>query len=564
MPKRITYVGFELQKCVFERGRAARTHRLDGYCGCDSNAREQTHEATRVSGADGECSGRTSGAADVGPRGTSGLRALTPRRGGMRRRSTTASACRAVAAEVADAPADPVTPPYLTRRRPSSPSTSAGNCSSTTSSSSRRHLDAHLPPAEGRTRPTRSSGPTSRGRSRRQRAHGDGVQRRRLVRPGGPAVQDVVHGRVRPRHLLRHRPRTASAGTKPELDVREGHQHRPARRARLGHRLARPTTRRTRSGGTRCSAATREGGRFGQSVYFSADGIHWGEPRASAPARPATAPPPSTTRSARCGSTASAHGWGGPRRRRYWETPDLVERAAVGEDRRAAACGSAPTSSTRSATTCKVPPQLYNLDCVAYESLLLGLFTIWRGDRTSAGPAEAERGLRRLQPRRLPLAPARPPRVHRRVGDGRATGTGATCSRPAAAAWSSATSCTSTSAAGPACRATARRATAAAATGLAVLRRDGFASMDAGDDGRHADDAAGALHAASTCSSTSTPDGGELTRRGARRGRARSSPGCRAANCVPVRGDKTRQAVTWKAAPTWRPRPASRCGSAST
>src|SRR5205085_10848506 len=28
----------------------------------------------------------------------------------------------------------------------------------------------------------------------------------------------------------------------------------------------------------------------------------------------------------------------------------------------------------------KVPTQLYNLDCVAYESLLLGLFVIWRGD----------------------------------------------------------------------------------------------------------------------------------------------------------------------------------------
>jgi hypothetical protein len=26
-----------------------------------------------------------------------------------------------------------------------------------------------------------------------------------------------------------------------------------------------------------------------------------------------------------------------------------------------------------------VQPQLYNLDAVAYESLLLGLFTIWRG-----------------------------------------------------------------------------------------------------------------------------------------------------------------------------------------
>ena len=27
-------------------------------------------------------------------------------------------------------------------------------------------------------------------------------------------------------------------------------------------------------------------------------------------------------------------------------------------------------------------PQLYNLDCVAYESLLLGLFSIWRGQPT--------------------------------------------------------------------------------------------------------------------------------------------------------------------------------------
>ena len=28
----------------------------------------------------------------------------------------------------------------------------------------------------------------------------------------------------------------------------------------------------------------------------------------------------------------------------------------------------------------KTAPQLYNLDCVAYESLVLGLFSIWRGD----------------------------------------------------------------------------------------------------------------------------------------------------------------------------------------
>src|SRR3954453_893272 len=29
----------------------------------------------------------------------------------------------------------------------------------------------------------------------------------------------------------------------------------------------------------------------------------------------------------------------------------------------------------------KTPCQLYNLDCVAYESLIFGLFTIWRGDK---------------------------------------------------------------------------------------------------------------------------------------------------------------------------------------
>jgi hypothetical protein len=29
-----------------------------------------------------------------------------------------------------------------------------------------------------------------------------------------------------------------------------------------------------------------------------------------------------------------------------------------------------------------IAPELYNLDCVAYESLILGLFTIWRGERT--------------------------------------------------------------------------------------------------------------------------------------------------------------------------------------
>ena len=61
------------------------------------------------------------------------------------------------------------------------------------------------------------------------------------------------------------------------------------------------------------------GDHFGLSVYFSPDGIHWGEPAFN---------------TGSCGDRSTAfwnpfrqvwvyslrHGWGEPRRRRYWET----------------------------------------------------------------------------------------------------------------------------------------------------------------------------------------------------------------------------------------------------
>ena len=84
-----------------------------------------------------------------------------------------------------------------------------------------------------------------------------------------------------------------------------------------------------------------------------------------APARPATAPRSSTTRSARCGSTASATAGAQPRRRRYWETPDLLTGPAVGADRRAAAVGRRrparpaarrPEGACRSSTTSTASP----------------------------------------------------------------------------------------------------------------------------------------------------------------------------------------------------------------
>ena len=88
------------------------------------------------------------------------------------------------------------------------------------------------------------------------------------------------------------------------------------------------------------------------------------------------------------------------------------------------------------------PPELYNLDCVAYESVMLGLFSIWRGESAvrekinevtlgfSRDGFHWHRPDRAVVPRRSRKRPA--------------AGTGRTCNRPAAAAWSSAIGSTST------------------------------------------------------------------------------------------------------------------------
>ncbi len=120
-----------------------------------------------------------------------------------------------------------------------------------------------------------------------------------------------------------------------------------------------------------------------------------------------------------------------------------------------------------------VRPQLYNLDAVAYESLLVGLFTIWRGQPTDSAKAnEVTVGFSRdcfhwNRPDRRAFLPA-----SGRFGD-----------------WNYA----NVQSAGGVClvvgdrlyfyvsgRAGVRgvRADGATSTGLATLRRDGFASLD--------------------------------------------------------------------------------------
>ena len=69
------------------------------------------------------------------------------------------------------------------------------------------------------------------------------------------------------------------------------------------------------------------------------------------------------------------------RHRRYWETPDLFANVSwQRQDEPVVWIGSDDADPRR--REYDVPTELYNLDCVAYESVLLGLFTIFRGERT--------------------------------------------------------------------------------------------------------------------------------------------------------------------------------------
>jgi hypothetical protein len=66
------------------------------------------------------------------------------------------------------------------------------------------------------------------------------------------------------------------------------------------------------------------------------------------------------------------------RYRRYWESPDFTR--ARNWDGRASVAWTKADSRDFSRSDVPTRPELYNLDCVAYESLMLGLFAVWRGE----------------------------------------------------------------------------------------------------------------------------------------------------------------------------------------
>lgn len=112
-------------------------------------------------------------------------------------------------------------------------------------------------------------------------------------------------------------------------------------------------------------------------LHFSADGIHWGEPILMGSA---------------CGDRSTVfwnpfrkvwvysirHGWTDERRRRYWEVRDLLKDPYWKKEADAPYWTGADSRDIPRADY-GIPTQLYNLDGLAYESLMLGFFSIWYG-----------------------------------------------------------------------------------------------------------------------------------------------------------------------------------------
>ncbi|MCW5551911.1 MAG: glycosyl hydrolase family 32 [Verrucomicrobiae bacterium] len=216
-----------------------------------------------------------------------------------------------------------------------------------------------------------------------------------------------------------------------------------------------------------------DGKSWGLSVHFSADGIHWGPPvLRTAPAEDRTTVFYNPIRQVWSYSLKTK--WENVRARRYWEVTDLVEGPQwTRADEPVLWIASDRLDPLRD--DLNVTPQLYNLDAVGYESLLLGLFTIWRGDNNvptgrpkpnSIFVGFSRDGFHWDRPWRQPFIP-----VSERTGDwnwGNVQSAGGCCLIVGSNLYFYVSGRTGSAA----------NRDAGGGTGLAILRRDGFASME--------------------------------------------------------------------------------------
>lgn len=285
-----------------------------------------------------------------------------------------------------------------------------------------------------------------------------------------------------------------------------------------------------------------DGGKWGLSVHFSEDGMHWSD---------------RVLRTGTVGDRTTVFynpfrkvwvyslrdGPGVPRWRRYWETRDLLNGPQWELVREAPLwVGSDKLDPQRD--DLKTVPQLYNLDCVAYESLLLGLFSIWRGDK-NIPPGRPKPNDVCVGFSRDGCHWHRPDRrafygVSEKPGDwnwGNVQSAGGCCLVVGDELYFYHSGRAGSPGEG-------KTRDGGGSTGLLVLRRDGFASMDAGEAG-------GALttqpikFTGKHLFVNAAAKEGELTAEVLDE-HGNAMKGLSKADCVPGRVDKTKQAVTWK------------------
>jgi len=294
--------------------------------------------------------------------------------------------------------------------------------------------------------------------------------------------------------------------------------------------------------------STRRDGRSGWflAVRGSADGVHWSAPLAETPAvgdRSTVFYNPFRGKwiySIRCGGPRG-------RARQYRECDDAVAGAAwKPEDVFTWAASDKLDPHNPNDEFKGVQPQLYNLDAAPYESIMLGLFSVWQG------PDNSVCAQRKIQKRNEVLVAFSRDGFHWDRPDRRPF-IGVT-EKEGSWRWGNVQS------AGGGCLVVADRLyfyfsgralsdqfwDGAASTGLAVLRRDGFASMDAGPSGGTLTTRPVRFSGRHLFVNVDAKDGELAAEILDDRGGV-VEPFTRA-NCRPVRGDATLAPVTWQGA----------------
>jgi len=278
---------------------------------------------------------------------------------------------------------------------------------------------------------------------------------------------------------------------------------------------------------------------WGLSLYWSPDGIHWGEAAAeSGPCGDRTTVFYNPFRKVWIYSIrADCHELG--RVRSYRENADVLAGARWQSGEPVPWVGTDKLDPQRD--DLKTPCQLYNLDGVAYESLMIGLFTIWRGQpRDRAKPNElcigySRDGFHWHRPDHRPFIPVSENHGAWNWGNVQSAGGGCLLVGDRLYFYVSGRAGIRGSATSGVCT-----------TGLAVLRRDGFASMDAGETQGALTTRPVTFRGKYLFVNIDDPQGElrvEVLDRDCRAIRPFTSD-----NCVPVRADRTLHAVHWKGA----------------